>query len=135
MTQVVIGINGSPYLSSSFDFLPIFFILPFACDLEFEGSQNLRLVQKLSTLRSAYLNFAEFTIQCLHTSASHLNDRDQRLPTDRPYTNGYFLDLVSQVRRYAALIRSNRERIEAAQAQEAQEAPDSKSEKKKEPAL
>lgn len=95
----------------------------------------LWLAPKLSTLRSAYLNFAEFTIQCLHTSASHLNDRDQRLPTDRPYTNGYFLDLVSQVRRYAALIRSNRERIEAAQAQEAQEAPDSKSEKKKEPAF
>jgi len=49
-----------------------------------------------------------------------LNDRDQRLPTDRPYTNGYFLDLVSQVRRYAALIRANRDRIETAQAQEAQ---------------
>ncbi|KAJ5197840.1 uncharacterized protein N7498_006957 [Penicillium cinerascens] len=92
----------------------------------------LWLAPKFSTLRTAYLNFAEFTIQCLHTSASHLNDRDQRLPTDRPYTNGYFLDLVSQVRRYAALIRANRDRIEAAQAQEAQETQDSNSEKKKE---
>ncbi|KAJ5668503.1 uncharacterized protein N7477_007073 [Penicillium maclennaniae] len=91
----------------------------------------LWLAPKLSTLRSAYLNFAEFTIQCLHTSASHLNDRDQRLPADRPYTNGYFLDLVSQVRRYAALIRSNRERVEAAPAQES---PNSKAEKK-EPAF
>lgn len=42
-----------------------------------------------------------------------MNDRDQRLPADRPYTNGYFLDLVSQVRRYAAMIQANRERVQA----------------------
>ncbi|KAJ5909569.1 Zinc finger C2H2 [Penicillium tannophilum] len=77
----------------------------------------LWLAPRFSNSRHQYLNFAEFTIQCLHTSAAHLNDRDQRLPTDRPYTNGYFLDLVSQVRRYAAMIRANRERAEQAQAQ------------------
>jgi hypothetical protein len=54
----------------------------------------------------------------LHTSASHLNDRDQRLPTDRPYTNGYFVDLVSQVRRYAAMIRASQDRVQAAQGEE-----------------
>jgi hypothetical protein len=54
----------------------------------------------------------------LHTSASHLNDRDQRLPTDRPYTNGYFVDLVSQVRRYAAMIRASQARVQAAQGEE-----------------
>lgn len=69
--------------------------------------------QKYATSRSSYLNFSEFTIQCLHTSTSHLNDRDQRLPTDRPYTNGYFLDLVSQVRRYAAMVRASRNRAQA----------------------
>ena len=68
-----------------------------------------------ATSRNSYLNFCEFTIQCLHTSASHLNDRDQRLPADRPYTNGYFLDLVAQVRRYAAMIRAERERVQATQ--------------------
>jgi hypothetical protein len=66
-----------------------------------------------SPSRPSYLDFCEFTIQCLHTSASHLNDRDQRLPADRPYTNGYFLDLVSQVRRYAAMVRSERQRVQA----------------------
>ncbi|OQE09386.1 hypothetical protein PENVUL_c006G03237 [Penicillium vulpinum] len=55
---------------------------------------------------------------CLHTSTSHLNDRDQRLPADRPYTNGYFLDLVSQVRRYAAMVRAERERVQATQGSE-----------------
>ncbi|KAJ5780675.1 Zinc finger C2H2 [Penicillium paradoxum] len=68
-----------------------------------------------ATSRNSYLNFCEFTIQCLHTSTSHLNDRDQRLPADRPYTNGYFLDLVSQVRRYAAMVRAERQRVQATQ--------------------
>ncbi|CAI7574458.1 unnamed protein product [Penicillium glandicola] len=73
----------------------------------------LWLAPNSATSRDSYLNFCEFTIQCLHTSTSHLNDRDQRLPADRPYTNGYFLDLVSQVRRYAAMVRAERERVEA----------------------
>ncbi|KAJ5288751.1 Zinc finger C2H2 [Penicillium angulare] len=83
----------------------------------------LWLAPKFSSTRNAYLSFAEFTIQCLHTSASHLNDRDQRLPADRPYTNGYFLDLVSQVRRYAAMIRVSRERAQARAAEDAKDAP------------
>ncbi|KAJ5161230.1 Zinc finger C2H2 [Penicillium capsulatum] len=76
----------------------------------------LWLAPKYATSRSSYLEFSEYTIQCLHTSTTHLNDRDQRLPTDRPYTNGYFLDLVSQVRRYAAMVRLTQHDIEAAKA-------------------
>ncbi|EFR02164.1 zinc finger transcription factor ace1 [Nannizzia gypsea CBS 118893] len=60
--------------------------------------------------RSSYLSFCEFTIQCVHTTVGYLNDHDQRRPADRPYTNGYFLDLVEQVRQYAVLIRTARER-------------------------
>ncbi|KAJ5884854.1 Zinc finger C2H2 [Penicillium taxi] len=71
----------------------------------------LGLSPKYAPSPSSYLNFCEFTIQTIHTATSHLNDRDQRLPADRPYTNGYFLDLVSQVRRYASMIRSVRERV------------------------
>ncbi|KAJ5967500.1 hypothetical protein N7501_003748 [Penicillium viridicatum] len=78
----------------------------------------LWLAPNSATSRNSYLNFCEFTIQCLHTSTSHLNDRDQRLPADRPYTNGYFLDLVSQVRRYAAMVRAERERVQATQGSE-----------------
>ncbi|KAJ5594059.1 Zinc finger C2H2 [Penicillium hispanicum] len=72
-------------------------------------------LQKFASSHLSYLNFSEFTIQCLHSAASHLNDREQRLPTDRPYTNGYFLDLVEQVRRYAAMIRASRERAQQGQ--------------------
>lgn len=38
-----------------------------------------------------------------------MNDRDQRRPSDRPYTNGYFLDLVEQMNQYAAMIGSARQ--------------------------
>ncbi|KOS47446.1 hypothetical protein ACN38_g1586 [Penicillium nordicum] len=78
----------------------------------------LWLAPNSATSRNSYLNFCEFTIQCLHTSTSHLNDRDQRLPADRPYTNGYFLDLVSQVRRYAAMVRAERKRVQATRGSE-----------------
>ena len=53
---------------------------------------------------AAYLNFAETSIQCIHTTVEHLHERDQRRPTDRPYTNNYFLDLVQQVRQYARIM-------------------------------
>ncbi|KAF3052011.1 copper-binding transcription factor [Didymella keratinophila] len=33
-----------------------------------------------------------------------------RLPTDRPYTNNYFLDLIEQIRRYAAIMAATRQK-------------------------
>ena len=59
-----------------------------------------------------YIDFCEVSIQCIHTTTTHLNDRDQRLPADIPYTNGYFLDLIEQVRQYAATLSRAREAIE-----------------------
>jgi hypothetical protein len=66
--------------------------------------------------KASYIGFCEFSIQCIHTAVSHLNERDQRLPTDRPYTNGYFLDLVAQIRQYAATLASAREQARAGEA-------------------
>ncbi|KAI4099800.1 MAG: hypothetical protein L6R37_005792 [Teloschistes peruensis] len=68
-------------------------------------------VQKWSVSKRSFLNFCETTIQCLHTTIEHLNESDQRRPTDRPYTNGYFLDLTEQVRQYAAMITASRARM------------------------
>lgn len=68
-------------------------------------------VQKWSISRKAFLHFCETTIQCLHTTVEFLNEPDQRRPTDRPYTNGYFLDLTEQVRQYAAMITASRARV------------------------
>ena len=77
-----------------------------------------------------YLNFCERTIRVLHTTVTTLHESDQRAPTDRPYTQGYFFDLVEQVcfgctdstlslacidfipqiRRYATILAATRER-------------------------
>ena len=70
-------------------------------------------VQRFSASRSTFVHFGETTIQCLHTTVPHLNDADLRRPADRPYTNGYFLDLTEQVRQYAAMISEARQRIAA----------------------
>lgn len=67
-------------------------------------------LKRYTPSRAAYSAFCEFTIQCLHTTVGYLNERDQRRPSDRPYTNGYFLDLVEQIRQYAAMIGAARER-------------------------
>ena len=62
---------------------------------------------------SSFLNFAETSIQCLHTTVDHLaSESDKQRPSDRPYTNGYFLDLTEQVRQYAAMINEARARRE-----------------------
>ena len=70
-------------------------------------------VKKYSVSRSSFLNFCETSIQCLHTTVQHLSESDQQRPSDRPYTNGYFLDLTEQVRQYAAMINASRERAAA----------------------
>ncbi|KAL9638703.1 MAG: hypothetical protein Q9164_001376 [Protoblastenia rupestris] len=73
----------------------------------------LWLAPRFSESRSSFIHFCETSIQCLHTTVEHLNEADQRRPSDRPYTNGYFLDLTEQVRQYAAMISAARERMAA----------------------
>jgi hypothetical protein len=70
----------------------------------------LFLAPDYSASPSSYLSFCQVSIRCLHTTVDHLSDRDQRLPTDRPYTNNYFIDLVEQIHRYAQLIAEAREK-------------------------
>nr|KMM64157.1 zinc finger transcription factor ace1 [Coccidioides posadasii RMSCC 3488] len=69
----------------------------------------LFLAPDFAPTRTSYISFCDFTIQCLHTTVGFLNDRDQRRPADRPYTNGYFLDLVEQVRQHAVMLHSTRQ--------------------------
>lgn len=75
-----------------------------------------------------YLEFCERTIRVLHTTVTTLHESDQKAPADRPYTQGYFFDLVEQVcffgseaasasaidhfqiRRYATILAATREK-------------------------
>ena len=55
-------------------------------------------VKEFSRTPRKYLQFCERTIRVLHTTVTTLHESDQRVPADRPYTQGYFFDLVEQVR-------------------------------------
>ncbi|KAF2754177.1 hypothetical protein EJ05DRAFT_151131 [Pseudovirgaria hyperparasitica] len=72
-----------------------------------------RNLKEYSASPESYLSFCERAIQCLHTTVEYLCEREQRLPTDRPYTNNYFLDLVEQIRRYASIMAATRRKQES----------------------
>ena len=55
-------------------------------------------VKDYSRTPRKYLQFCERSIRVLHTTVTTLHESDQRAPSDRPYTQGYFFDLVEQVR-------------------------------------
>ncbi|KAF2201125.1 zinc finger transcription factor ace1 [Delitschia confertaspora ATCC 74209] len=67
------------------------------------------LAPEFSASPASYQRFCERSIQLLHTTVDCLSEQDQRLPSDRPYTNNYFLDLIEQIRRYAAIMAATRE--------------------------
>lgn len=67
-------------------------------------------VQSKARSAASYLNFCEISIQCIHTTVQHLNESDLHRPTDRPYTNNYFLDLTQQVRQYARIMAASRQK-------------------------
>jgi hypothetical protein len=68
------------------------------------------LAPELSATAESYTRFCERSIQLLATTVQYIPDQDQRLPTDRPYTDGYFLDLMEQIRRYASIMAATREK-------------------------
>ncbi|KAI9794317.1 MAG: copper-binding transcription factor [Piccolia ochrophora] len=77
---------------------------------EYATHSLLSSIQGKAKSPSLYLSFCETSIQCIHTTVEHINEHDQRRPTDAPYNNGYFLDLVGQVRQYAGIMAASRER-------------------------
>lgn len=57
-----------------------------------------------------YLDFCLTSIRCIQATVELLSDREQTRPHDRPYTNGYFVDLVDQIKQYAAQVESAKEK-------------------------
>jgi len=73
-------------------------------------------VKEFANSPKSYLRFCQRSIRLIVNTVDLLTERDQRLPTDRPYTNGYFLDLVEQIRRYAHIMARTRAREAAGEA-------------------
>lgn len=57
-----------------------------------------------------YLDFCLTSIRCIQATVEYLNDREQTRPHDRPYTNGYFVDLVDQIKQYAQQVQAAKDK-------------------------
>ncbi|GAP86101.1 putative zinc finger transcription factor ace1 [Rosellinia necatrix] len=60
-----------------------------------------------------YLDFCLTSIRCIQATVEYLTDREQTRPDDRPYNNGYFIDLEEQIREYAEKMREARNKLAA----------------------
>lgn len=85
----------------------IFRPLVSALILECCGESDLVDKTLAAISRQLYRVFGEFTIQLVVDTYHHLSESEQRRVSDRPYDNGYFLDLVQQVGRLASQIGSS----------------------------
>ncbi|OAQ72543.1 zinc finger transcription factor ace1 [Pochonia chlamydosporia 170] len=57
-----------------------------------------------------YLDFCLTSIRCIQATVEYLTDREQIRPGDRPYTNGYFIDLKEQVYQYGRQLAAAKEK-------------------------
>ncbi|KAK5990766.1 Zinc finger transcription factor ace1 [Cladobotryum mycophilum] len=64
-----------------------------------DAYRTLRKKEKAKTA-ALYLDFCLTSIRCIQATVEFLTDREQVRPGDRPYTNGYFLDLKEQIYQY-----------------------------------
>ncbi|KAI9709270.1 MAG: copper-binding transcription factor [Bogoriella megaspora] len=80
------------------------------CGVSGVMAHGVSCFKEYSPCSVSYQQFCETTVHCIRETAPGLSEADQRLPADRPYTNGYFLDLVEQIRKYAAIMAATREK-------------------------
>ncbi|KAH8593667.1 hypothetical protein B0O99DRAFT_515434 [Bisporella sp. PMI_857] len=59
-----------------------------------------------------YLDFCLTSIRCIQATVEYLSDHEQTRPSDRPYSSGYFIDLVDQIRQYAQQVQAAKEKEE-----------------------
>ncbi|KAG4030075.1 hypothetical protein MFRU_013g00990 [Monilinia fructicola] len=67
---------------------------------------------KYTKSAALYLDFCLESIRCIQATVELVNEREQVRPNDRPYTNGYFVDLVEQIQQYAEQVREAKEKEE-----------------------
>ncbi|KAL7925144.1 hypothetical protein ACQKWADRAFT_242759 [Trichoderma austrokoningii] len=57
-----------------------------------------------------YLDFCLTSVRCIQATVEYLTDREQVRPGDRPYTNGYFIDLKEQIYQYGKQLAAIKEK-------------------------
>ncbi|KAK3330233.1 hypothetical protein B0H66DRAFT_51770 [Apodospora peruviana] len=59
------------------------------------------LLKERTKVADLYLDFCLTTIRCIQATVEYLQPREQTRERDLPYSSGYFIDLVDQIRHYA----------------------------------
>jgi hypothetical protein len=67
-------------------------------------------VKEKAKVAELYLDFCLTTVRCIQATVEYLSDREQTRPRDLPYTSGYFVDLVDQIRHYAQQLAEAKEK-------------------------
>ncbi|KAF4455007.1 zinc finger transcription factor ace1 [Fusarium austroafricanum] len=65
-----------------------------------ENTYRMLSLKEKTKSASLYLDFCLTSVHCIQATVEYLSDREQIRPADRPYTNGYFLDLKDQILQY-----------------------------------
>ncbi|KAI1382200.1 hypothetical protein F4677DRAFT_452014 [Hypoxylon crocopeplum] len=82
---------------------------PGVCGVTYRG---LWLKERAKSVE-LYRDFCLTSIRCIQATVEYLSDREQTRPHDRPYNNGYFIDLVEQIRQHAQQMQEARKRQDA----------------------
>lgn len=64
-----------------------------------------------ATSAKMFLDFCTTSIRCIQATVEYLTDREQTRPHDRPYSSGYFIDLIEQIRQHAEQMHEARDRL------------------------
>lgn len=75
------------------------------------NTYRMLCVKERTKTAALYLDFCLTSIRCIQATVEYLSDREQIRPSDRPYTNGYFIDLKDQILEYGkqlALAKDNK---------------------------
>jgi uncharacterized C2H2 Zn-finger protein len=65
-----------------------------------ENTYRTLCLKEKAKSATLYLDFCLTSVRCIQATVEYLSDREQIRPADRPYTNGYFLDLKDQILEY-----------------------------------
>ncbi|KAF4983258.1 hypothetical protein FZEAL_1296 [Fusarium zealandicum] len=64
------------------------------------NAYRMLCVKERTKSAAMYLDFCLTSVRCIQATVEYLSDREQIRPADRPYTNGYFIDLKDQILEY-----------------------------------
>ncbi|GAB0136630.1 copper-binding transcription factor [Epichloe bromicola] len=72
------------------------------------------LFKGMAKSAALYLDFCLTSIRCIQATVEYLPEREQVRPDDRPYTNGYFIDLKEQIYLYGRQLAAAKDKSGAA---------------------